>query len=72
MRLIFAMYELLLRLAQRAKSECRSQLSSLYERASLRVAVSYPRQGETEARKHLRKPDTNRVLWGHSKLWKIV
>ena len=51
---------------------CWSQLSSLYEWASLRVAVPYPRQGETEARKHLRKPDTNRVLWGHSKLWKIV
>ena len=32
---------------------------------SLRVAVPFPRQGETKARQRQRKPDTNRVPWRH-------
>ena len=31
----------------------------------------FPRQGETEAREHLSKPDTNRVPWRHSFCKKI-
>ena len=33
---------------------------------SLRVAVPFFRQGETEARQRLRKPEANRVPWRHS------
>lgn len=75
MRLIFPMNKLLLNYYLLKGQSPRSQLSSLYEWASLSVAVPCPRQGETEARKHLRKPDTHvfcGVILSYGKLCNLI